>query len=227
MKKFITIQVLFWSLFLSALFFDSPACTSLIITRQASKDGSVMVTYTCDGAFHPILEREASSDHTPGDSVEIKDYHDKVLGKVKQAAHTYAYVGMMNEHQLVIGETTFDGRQELVNPQGLLGYYDLIRLALQRAKTAQEAISVIVELADTYGYSSSGETFSIADKKEAWIMELIGQGPGKNGLLWVARMVPDGYIACHANKAVIGEFPMNDPGVCRYSKNVMSFAIEK
>ena len=134
---------------------------------------------------------------------------------------------MMNEHQLAIGETTFDGRAELENPEGLLSYWDLIDLALQRAKTAREAIVVMTDLVAQYGYNSTGETFSIGDTKEAWIMEMIGMGPGRKGAVWVAVKVPDGYIACHANKARISQFPLSNTQECVYSGNVMSFAAEK
>lgn len=203
------------------------ACTSMIVTKGASKDGSVMVTYTCDGEFHPTLRRADAADHTSGDSLEITDWSGKFRGRIAQVAHTYAYVGLINEYQLAIGETTFEGREELINPNGLLGYYDLMLLALQRAKTAREAIKVMTGLVETYSYRSSGESFSIADKKEAWIMEMIGPGPDKKGAVWVARKVPEGYIAAHANKAVIEEFPLNEPDNCLYSKNVISFATEK
>lgn len=206
---------------------QSFACTSMLVTRGASADGSVNITYTCDGEFHPHLEYQTAADYPVGDSLAITDWSGKVRGWVRQAPHTYAVVGLMNEHQLAIGETTFDGRPELENPEGLVRYWDLINLALQRAKTAREAITVITDLAAQYGYGSTGETFSIGDTKEAWIMEMIGMGPGRKGMVWVALRVPDGYIACHANKARIGEFPMNDTQNCIYSGNVISFAAEK
>jgi dipeptidase len=203
------------------------ACTSLLVTKGASKDGSVMITYTCDGEFHPHLEYIPAADYEPGDSLEITDWFGNVRGKVEQVEHTYAVVGLMNEHQLVIGETTFEGRKELQNPGGLLHYWDLMRLALQRAKTAREAVEVITSLVEDYGYASSGESFSIADQKEAWILEMIGPDSGSLGAEWVAVKVPNGYISCHANKARIGEFPLNDPRNCLYSEDVISFAIEK
>jgi dipeptidase len=133
----------------------------------------------------------------------------------------------MNEHQVAIGETTFDGRMELENPDGLLHYWTLMQLALQRSKTAREAVMTIGDLVDEYGYRSTGESISIADKEEAWLMEIIGPGPGGHGAEWVALRIPDGYISCTANRARIGTFPLNDPGNCLYSKNVISFAIEK
>jgi dipeptidase len=203
------------------------ACTNLLVTKGASQDGSVMITYTCDGEFHPILEYTPAIEHKEGDSLEITDWSGKVRGKMKQVVHTYAVVGLMNEHQLTISETTFDGREELRNPDGLLHYWDMMQLALQRAKTAREAIRVMTDLVDEYGYRSTGESFSIADTKEAWIMEMIGPDSGGHGAEWVALKIPDGYISCHANKARIGEFPLNDPENCLYSKNVISFAVEK
>lgn len=203
------------------------ACTSLMVTKGASIDGSAFVTYTCDGEFHPHLMGTPAADHQPGDSLEIKDWHDNVRGKIAQVPHTYAVVNMMNEHQLAIAETTFEGREELVNPEGILGYWDLIDLALQRAKTAREAIAVMTDLVAEYGYNSSGESFSIVDPKEAWIMEMIGPSPGGSGAEWVARRIPDGQICCHANKARIGEFPDADFKNCLYSDNVISFAVKK
>ena len=203
------------------------ACTNLLVTKGASEDGSVMITYTCDGEFHPILEYHPASDHGPNDSLEITDWSGKVRGKVKQVPHTYAVVGLMNEYQLTIGETTFDGREELQNPDGLLEYWDMMQLALERAKTAREAIKVMTDMVEQYGYRSTGETFSIADPKEAWIMEMIGPDSGGHGAEWVALKIPDGYISCHANKARIGEFPLKDKKNCLYSSNVISFAIEK
>jgi dipeptidase len=205
----------------------SLACTSLLVTQGASTDGSVMITYTCDGEFHPRLEHLAAADHPEGDSLELTSWRGEVRGKIAQVPHTYAVVGLMNEHQLVIGETTFDGRVELVNDSGLLEYWDLMELALQRARTAREAIAVMTGLVAQYGYGSSGETFSIADTKEAWIMEMIGPGPGGAGAHWVALRVPDGYMSSHANKARIGEFPLADPDNCLYSKDVIAFAVRK
>lgn len=227
MKNILSISIVFIVIYILSLISQTEACTSMIVTKGASKDGSVMVTYTCDGEFHPILRRAPAADHKPGDSLDITDWYGKFHGKVKQVEHTYAYVGLMNEHQLVIGETTFEGRGELRNPDGLLHYKDLMTLALQRAKTAMEAIKVMTGLVEEYGYRASGESFSIADKKEAWIMEIIGPGKGGKGAIWVAMKVPNGYISCHANKARIGKFPLNDPKNCLYSKNVISFAKEK
>jgi len=203
------------------------ACTNLLVTKGASVDGSTMITYTCDGEFHPHLDFEPAEDFQPGDSLALEDWHENIRGYIKQVEHTYAVVNMMNEHQLAICETTFDGRLELKNADGLLGYWDLIYLALQRAKTAREAITVMTTLVEEYGYRSTGESFSIADPEEVWILEMIGPGTGGKGSEWVAMKVPDGYISAHANKARISSFPLDDPKNCLYSDNVVSFAVEK
>jgi len=202
-------------------------CTNLLVTQGASADGAVMITYTCDGEFHPHLRSYPAADYDPGAMLKITDWGGKVRGEIKQVEHTYSVVGLMNEHQLAISETTFDGRLELQNKAGMLHYWDLMRLALKRARTAREAIDVMTGLVDEYGYRSTGESISIGDTKEAWIMEIIGPGPGGKGAQWVAVRIPDGYISCHANKARIGEFPLNDPENCLYSSNVIDFAIEK
>lgn len=205
----------------------SAACTSILVSAGASEDGATMITYSCDGEFHPHLEREPAEDFEPGDSLELKDWSGNVRGKIAQVEHTYGVVHLMNEHQLAIGESTFEGRQELKNPDGLLHYWDLMWLALKRAKTAREAVTVITGLVEEYGYLSTGESFSIADPREVWILEMIGPGEGGGGAIWVAMKVPDGYVCCHANKARIGEFPLDDPDNCLYSENVISFAVEK
>lgn len=202
-------------------------CSSFLVTKGASKDGSVMITYTCDGEFHPSLEVIPAADHTPEDFIPIQGRDGTLRGKIKQPSHTFGVVGLMNEHQLAIGETTFGGRPELRNPKGLLHYFLLMRLALQRAKTAREAVEVMGALVDEYGYGSTGESFSIADTKEAWIMEMIGPGPDGKGANWVALKIPDGYICAHANQSRIGEFPLNDPENCIYSSNIIRFATEK
>ncbi|MFW6140514.1 MAG: dipeptidase [Acidobacteriota bacterium] len=202
-------------------------CSSFLVTKGASEDGSVMITYTCDGEFLPHLERIPAQDHKEGEFIEIKGRRGEVMGKVKQVPHTYSVVGLMNEHQVAIGETTFGGRPELRNPDGLLHYFTLMNFALQRSKTAGEAVKVMTALVDEYGYASTGESFSIADPNEAWIMEMIGPGEGGKGAIWVALRIPDGYISAHANMARIGNFPLNDPENCLYSDNVISFAEEK
>ena len=194
-----------------------------MVTKGASEDGSVIITYTCDGEFHPHLRYIPAADHEPGDL--------SARGKVKQVPHTYAVIGgskpLINEHQLAMSETTFGGRKELHNPDGLLSYGDMMQLALQRAKTAREAIAVMTDLVEEYGYRSTGESLSIADTEEVWILEMIGPGPGGQGAEWVALRVPDGTISCHANKSRIAEFPLDDPENCLYSEHVISFAVEK
>ena len=201
-------------------------CTNFIVTKGASADGSVMITYTCDAEFHPELEYTPAADHESGVSMEIKDWRGNVRGYIKQVDHTYAVVDLINEHQLVIGETTFSGREELRNPEGLLHYWDLMRIALERATTARDAIRVMTDLVEEYGYRSTGESISIGDTEEAWLLEIIGPGEGGHGAQWVALKVPDGYVCAHANKARIGTFPLDDPDNCLYSDNVISFAID-
>ncbi len=217
-------------LFPAALFqAASPAqakCTDILVTKGASAEGACMITYSCDGEFHPHLSYTPAADHEPGEFYEIRR-GGKVIARIPQPPHTWAVVGLMNEHQLAIGETTFDGRLELQNPKGALHYWTLMRLALQRARTAREAIQVITGLADEYGYASTGESISIADPDEVWLLEIIGPGPGGKGAVWVARKIPDGYVCCHANKSRIGEFPLDKPEECLYSENVISFAVKK
>ncbi len=202
-------------------------CSSFLVTKGASKDGSVMITYTCDGEFLPHLEYIPAQDHEPDATIPIRGRGGTIRGEVKQVPHTYAVVDLMNEYQVAIGETTFGGRSELRNPDGLLHYFFLMSLALQRAKTAREAVKVMAELVEEYGYASTGESFSISDPDEAWIMEMIGPGPGGKGAQWVALRIPDGYVSGHANMSRIGEFPLNDPDNCLYSAHVISFAEER
>ena len=201
-------------------------CTSILVSRGASVDASTIITYSCDGEFHPQLRLIPAADHEPGTTVDVWSFRGN-KGKIPQVAHTWKVVGLMNEHQLAIGETTFEGRLELVNKQAMIHYYPLMLLALQRAKTARQAIDVMTGLVEKYGYCSSGESFSIADKDEAWIMEMVGTGPGGQGAVWVALRLPDGTMSAHANMARIGTFPLNDPENCRYSKNVIDFAVAK
>jgi dipeptidase len=205
----------------------SDACTNILVTKGASADGSVMITYACDGEFHPRLRWTPAADHEPGEALPIRHWDGKTYGEIKEVGHTYKVMFLINEHQLAISETTFSGREELQNPEGILHYWDLMRLALQRARTAREAIRVMTDLVAEYGYRSVGESISIADTEEAWILEIIGPGPGSQGAEWVAVRIPDGMISAHANKSRIGEFPLNDPENCLYSENVISFAIDK
>jgi len=201
-------------------------CTSILVTKGASADGSVIISYSCDGEFLPHLRLWPAADYKPGEKVKIMGFQGP-MGEIPQVAHTYRVLDLMNEFQVAIGETTFDGRLDLVNPAGLLQYWDLMVIALQRARTAREAIMVMTDLVDKYGYASTGESFSIGDKEEAWILEMIGTGKGGHGAVWVAQRIPDGMICAHANMSRIGEFPLNDPANCLYSKNVISLAVDK
>jgi Dipeptidase len=205
------------------------ACTNFIVTKGASVDGSTMITYTADSYYmYGDLYHSPAAKYPEGTMLEIFDFEEmRVRGKIKQALQTYNVVGNMNEFQLAIGETTFGGREELVNPEGVLDYWSLIYITLQRAKTAREAIKIMTELVEEYGYGSSGESFSIGDPNEAWILEMVGKGPGKKGAVWVAYRIPDGYVSGHANQARITKFPQNDPDNCFFSPDVISFAREK
>ena len=205
------------------------ACTNLLVTKGASLDGSTMITYTADSYnMYGELYHFPAAKYPKGAMLDIYEWDSgKYLGKIKQAAETYNVVGNMNEYQVVIGETTFGGRPELVNPNGILDYGSLIYIALQRAKTARQAIEIMTILVEEYGYHSSGESFSIADPNEVWILEMIGKGPGVNGANWVAIKIPDGYIAGHANASRITTFSLNDPQNVLYSKDVIDFARQK
>ncbi len=205
------------------------ACTNFIITKGASTDGSVMVSYSADShQLYGCLYKHNATKYKAGAMLPVTEWDTgKYLGDIPQVAQTYSTLSNMNEHGLIITETTYGGRHELYNPEGIIDYGSLIYITLQRAKTAREAIDTIVSLANTYGYASEGESFSIADENEAWIMELIGKGPGKKGIVWVARRVPDGYISGHANQARITTFPLNDPENTLYAEDVISLAREK
>lgn len=208
---------------------ESQACTNVLVTKGASTDGSNMVSYAADShQLYGELYFAPAGIWNPGDMRKINEWDTgKYLGMIPQVARTYQRVGNMNEHQLIIAETTYGGRNELEDPNGVMDYGSLIYVALERAKTAREAIEVIVDLANTYGYYSSGESFSIADTEEVWVMDLIGKGPDNKGIVWVARRVPDGYICAHANQARISTFPLNDPENCLYAPDVITFAREK
>ena len=204
--------------------YTADACTNFIVTRGASTDGSNMVTYAADshGLYGTLYQ------YIPGKYTEWMDVTEwdtgRYIGKIKQAPVTYRTLGNSNEHSLFITETTFGGRHELEDPNGGIDYGSLIYITLQRAKTAREAIDIIVELANTYGYCSSGESFSLVDTEEAWIMELIGKGPNDKGIVWVARRIPDGYVSGHANQARITTFPWDDPENCLYAPDVADVA---
>ena len=205
------------------------ACTNFLISKGATADGSTMITYAADShVLYGELYFRPAADYQPGDSLIIYEWDSgHELGKIAQVLHTYQVVGLMNEHQLAIGETTFTGRTELQDTLGIIDYGSLMFLALQRAKTAREAIRIMDELITEYGYFSTGESLSVSDPNEVWIMEIIGKGVGNKGAVWVARKVPDGYICGHANQSRITTFPLDDPENCLYSEDVISLAIEK
>ena len=208
---------------------DSQACTNVLVTKGASVDGSNMISYAADS--HQLfgeLYYEPAGVWGANDMRAVYEWDTgKFLGYIPQVARTYQRVGNMNEHQLIIAETTYGGRPELEGNNGIMDYGSLIYVALERAKTAREAIQIIVDLANTYGYYSSGESFSLADTEEVWVMDLIGKGKDQKGIVWVARRVPDGYICAHANQARISTFPLNDPANCIYAPDVITFAREK
>ena len=203
----------------------SEACTNVIVTRGASADGSCLVSYAADSHWlYGELYFKPQADWATGSKLKVYDWDSgKYLGEIEQVPHTYKTIGNMNEHQLIIAETTFGGRHGLNNPDAIMDYGSLIYITLQRARTAREAIKLMDELTQKYGYYSEGESFSIADKEEAWIMEMVGKGAEK-GSVWVARRIPDGYVSGHANQSRITTFPLDDPDNCLYSKDVISFA---
>ena len=203
----------------------APACTNVIVTKGASADGSCMVSYCVDShQLYGELYHWPAADWPAGAMLDVYDWDSgRYLGRIPQVSHTWQVTGNINEHQLIIGETTFGGREGLENPDGILDYGSLIYITLQRARTTREAIATIAGLMDKYGYVSEGETFSIADKDECWMMEIVGKGAEK-GAVWVAVRIPDGEIAAHANCSRIHHFPLNDPENCLYAPDVISFA---
>ena len=225
LRKFTLRAALVWAL--AALPHLSPACTSLLVTKGASADGSNMLTYSADSyqLFGELYHYPAAT-YPPGTLLEVYEWDmpGHLLGRIAQAERTYNVVGNMNEHQVAITETTFGGRSELWGQDGILDYGSLIYITLQRATSAREAIRIMTSLVEEYGYYSEGESFSIADKDEVWIMEMIGKGKHEKGAVWVALKVPDGYICAHANQARITTFPLDDPENCLYSPDVISFA---
>ncbi len=202
----------------------SLACTSLIATPGATEKGSSMITYAADShVLYGALYQQPAADHEPGAMRPVIDWDThRHLGEIPEVSHTYATVGNMNEHGLTIAESTWGGRPELEG-SGTVDYGSLIYIALQRAKTAREAVDVMTGLVRDYGYASEGESFSIADPDEVWIMEMIGKGKADKGAVWVARRVPDGYISGHANHSRIHKFPLDDPETL-YSPDVIDFA---
>ncbi|MBI4880905.1 MAG: C69 family dipeptidase [Planctomycetes bacterium] len=205
------------------------ACSNYLITRGASADGSTMISYSADShVLFGELYYTPAADHLDGATLRVFEWDTgKYLGEIRQVPHTYAVVGNMNEHQVSIGETTYGGREELVDPKAVMDYGSLMYITLQRARSAREAIQIMGELVAEYGYCSSGESFSVADPNEVWILEMIGKGPENKGAVWVARRVPDGYICAHANHSRIRQFPLDDPENCLYAPDVISFARDK
>jgi len=245
-KLFAAITAIIFSWMIQAP--ESSACTNLIVTRGASANGSVMITYSADShVLYGELYHWPSRDYPEGAMLEVWEWDSgRYLGKIPQVRHTYSVVGNMNEYQLSIAETTYGGIDGLMDPEGIMDYGSLIYIALQRAKNAREAIKVISELVSEYGYASSGESLSIADPNEAWILEMTGKGKGNKGAVWVARLIPDGYVCAHANQARIQTFPLasgkknsiaitskdlrriSDPLVeCVYAHDVIEFARSK
>ncbi len=205
------------------------SCTNFIISKGATTDSSTMITYSADShVLYGELYLRPARDYPRGTMLDIYEWDTgKYLGKIKQVTHTYSVVGNINEHQVAIGETTYTGREELQDTTAILDYGNLMYITLQRVKTAREAIILMGDLLSEYGYYSTGESLSISDPEEVWIMELIGKGVDNKGAVWVARRIPDGYISGHANQARISTFPLDDAENCLYSKDVISFAREK
>lgn len=208
---------------------EAEACSNFIVGKKASVDGSVMCSYSADdyGMFQYLCHYPAAK-HAKGEMRKIFDWDsNKYYGEIPEAAETYNVIGNINEWQVTIGETTYGGREEMVDSTGIMDYGSLIYVALQRSKTAREAIKVMTTLANTYGYNSGGETFTICDPKEAWIMEMMGKGAGSKGAVWVALRIPDDAICAHANQSRIGKFNMKDKKNVMYAKDVVSFARSK
>ena len=208
---------------------EAEACSNFIVGKKASADGSVMCSYSADdyGMFQNLCHYPAAK-HAKGEMRKIFDWDsNKYYGEIPEAAETYSVIGNINEWQVTIAETTYGGREEMVDSTGIMDYGSLIYVALQRSKTAREAIKVMTTLANTYGYNSGGETFTICDPNEAWIMEMMGKGAGSKGAVWVALRIPDDAICAHANQSRIGKFNMKDKKNVMYAKDVVSFARSK
>ena len=208
---------------------EAEACSNFIVGKKASVDGSVMCSYSADdyGMFQYLCHYPAAK-HAKGEMRKIFDWDsNKYHGEIPEATETYNVIGNINEWQVTIGETTYGGREEMVDSTGIMDYGSLIYVALQRSKTAREAIKVMTTLANTYGYNSEGETFTICDPNEAWIMEMMGKGAGSKGAVWVALRIPDDAVCAHANQSRIGKFNMKDKKNVMYAKDVVSFARSK
>lgn len=235
MKKLLTLVLLFAAASMPA----ADACTNIMVTKGASKSGSTMVSYTADSHVHyGAMAFIPAASHAPGSMRPVRDRDTgQPYGQIPQVAHTYSVIECMNEHQLLIGESTFGGRNELIDTTGIIDYGSLMYITLERCKTAREAVEMMGWLVAQYGYNSSGESFSIADGNEVWYMEMISKGVkmvqdkkskkwynANKGANWVALRVPDGYISAHANHARITTFPLNDPANCLYEPGMIEFA---
>ncbi|MDR0811190.1 MAG: C69 family dipeptidase [Paludibacter sp.] len=218
---FCLIFIVFWTY--------SFACTNFLAGKNATVDGSTLISYNADSYFlFGALYHYPAADYSADAMLDVREWDTgKYLGKIKQVSHTYSVIGNINEHQVAIGETTFGGRHELVDTTGVMDYGSLIYIALQRSRTAREAIKVMTDLVAEYGYYSEGETFSIADPNEVWLMEMVGKGAGNKGAVWVALRVPDDCVSGHANQARITTFPLDDRDNCLYANDVIAFAREK
>ena len=206
----------------------SLACTSLIATKGATTDGSVMITYAADShTLYGDMPSTPAADHKPGAMRRVTDWDSgRYLGEIPQPAHTYATIGHINSEGVAMAESTWGGRPELWDGPGVIDYGSLIYITLERAATAREAVKIMTDLVEEYGYVSEGESFSVADQNEAWIVEMIGKGKERKGAVWVARRIPDGYISGHANNPRIHRFPLNEPETTIYSPDVIDFARE-
>ena len=224
MRKFIIIAIT--ALFASNIAFP---CTNLLVGKKASTDGSTLISYAADsyGLFGELYHWPAKT-YNAGEMLKVYEWDTgKYLGEIAQVSQTFNVIGNMNEHQLAIAETTFGGRSELTDSTGIMDYGSLIYITLQRAKNAREAIKVMTDLVNDYGYYSGGESFSIADPNEVWVMEMIGKGVGNKGAVWVAVRIPDDCVSAHANQARIQQFSLNDSDNVLYAPDVISFAREK
>jgi dipeptidase len=208
---------------------DATACTNLLVGKKASADGSTMISYAADShTLYGELYYTPAADHAPGSTRRIVEWDtQRVLGEIPEVAHTYRVVGNMNEHQVTIAESTWGGDPSLQDTTALIDYGSLIYIALERAATAREAISIMTDLVAEYGYYSSGESFSVGDPDEIWVLEMIGKGVGNKGAVWVAQRIPDDCISGHANQSRIHKFPLRDKKTCLYSKDVISFARQR
>ncbi len=225
MKRLFFICLGSWLLTLGS----SNACTNFLAGKNATVDGSTLISYAADSyALYGTLYHYPAADHKPGTMRQIHDWDTgKYLGEIPEAAHTYNVIGNMNEHQLTIGETTWGGRAEQIDTTGLIDYGSLIYLALQRCRTAREALDFMTSIVQEYGYYSEGESFSIGDPNEIWILEMIGKGVGNKGTVWVATRIPDDCVSAHANQARITQINFKDKENWRWSKDVVDFAREQ